>query len=83
MSSALCSAAAIALSGCAGAISQNAADSSGGKSNIVLMFMDNVGYGDLGCYGNRAVKTPRIDSLAAEGARCTDFYIASPHKYLY
>ena len=78
MSSALSSAAAIALSGCAGAIRQNAADSSGGKSNIVLMFMDNVGYGDLGCYGNRAVKTPRIDRLAAEGVRCTDFYIASP-----
>lgn len=48
------------------------------KPNIVLMLFDNVGYGDLGCYGNRMVKTPRIDRLAAEGVRCTDFYIASP-----
>jgi arylsulfatase A len=48
------------------------------KPNIVLMLFDNIGYGDLGCYGNRLVKTPRIDRLAAEGVRCTDFYIASP-----
>jgi arylsulfatase A len=48
------------------------------KPSIVLMLFDNVGYGDLGCYGNRVMKTPRIDRLAAEGVRCTDFYIASP-----
>ena len=48
------------------------------KPNIVLMFLDNIGYGDLGCYGNGQVKTPRIDRLATEAARCTDFYIASP-----
>jgi arylsulfatase A-like enzyme len=49
-----------------------------GRPNIVLMLFDNVGYGDLGCYGNRLAQTPRIDRLAAEGVRCTDFYIASP-----
>lgn len=43
-----------------------------------MMFLDNIGYGDLGCYGNDQIKTPRIDRLAAEGVRCTDFYIASP-----
>jgi arylsulfatase A len=48
------------------------------KPNIVLMLLDNIGYGDLGCYGNRLVQTPRLDRLAAEGVRCTDFYIASP-----
>lgn len=47
------------------------------RPNIVLMYIDNVGYGDLGCYGNIGVQTPRIDRFAAEGARCTDFYIAS------
>ena len=46
--------------------------------NILLIFADNLGYGDLGCYGNTTVKTPNIDRLAAEGVRCTDFYIASP-----
>lgn len=46
--------------------------------NIVLMFVDNVGYGDLGCYGNPVTRTPVIDQLAREGVRCTDFYIGSP-----
>ncbi len=48
------------------------------KPNIVIMFLDNIGYGDLGCYGNKQVKTPRIDGLATQGVRCTDFYIGSP-----
>lgn len=48
------------------------------KPNFLLIFMDNVGYGDLGCYGNREVLTPHIDQLAKEGVRCTEFYIASP-----
>ena len=46
--------------------------------SIVWIFVDNVGYGDLGCYGNKEVITPRIDQLAAEGVLCTDFYIGSP-----
>src|SRR5689334_1464126 len=53
-----------------------AADSS--RPNILLLWLDNVGYGDLGCYGKGEAKTPHIDRLAAEGVRCTDFYIASP-----
>ena len=48
------------------------------QPNLLLIFIDNVGYGDLGCYGNKGVKTPNIDRLAAEGVRCTDFYIGSP-----
>src|SRR5262247_1740605 len=48
------------------------------KPNILLLLIDNVGYGDLGCYGNKRVKTPNIDRLASEGVRCTDFYVASP-----
>jgi len=53
-------------------------DDAAAPPNFVLMFIDNVGYGDLGCYGNTDVKTPRIDQLAKEGVRCTDFYIGSP-----
>ena len=56
----------------------NPAGSSAAKPNIVLLFIDNIGYGDLGCYGNAVVKTPRIDRLAQQGVRCTDFYIGSP-----
>jgi len=45
--------------------------------NLLLIYVDNVGYGDLGAYGNREVKTPRLDQLAREGARCTDFYVVT------
>lgn len=48
------------------------------KPNLLLLFIDNVGYGDLGCYGSRTAMTPRMDRLAAEGVRCTDFYVGSP-----
>jgi arylsulfatase A-like enzyme len=47
------------------------------RPNVLLMYVDNVGYGDLGCYGNREVLTPRLDQLAREGARCTDFYVVT------
>jgi arylsulfatase A-like enzyme len=42
--------------------------------NIVLLLADDLGYGDLGCYGNRKIRTPHLDSLAREGARLTEFY---------
>ena len=44
--------------------------------NIVLMFADDLGYGDLGSYGNPTIRTPNLDSLAAEGLRMTSFYSA-------
>ncbi len=47
------------------------------KPNIVLMYADNLGYGDLSCYGNREVKSPRLDKLSREGVRCTDFYVVT------
>ena len=45
--------------------------------NVVLIYIDNVGYGDLGCYGNPVIRTPNIDRLAQQGVRCTDFYIVT------
>lgn len=47
------------------------------KPNVLLIYADNLGYGDLGCYGNAEVKTPRLDRLAREGVRCTDFYVVA------
>lgn len=47
------------------------------RPNIVFIYADNLGYGDLGCYGNTDIKTPRIDQLAKEGSRCTDFYVVA------
>lgn len=44
------------------------------RPNIVLINADDLGYGDLGCYGGTVIKTPRIDSIAAEGVRFTDFH---------
>lgn len=47
-------------------------------TNIILMNCDDLGYGDLGCYGSQVNRSPHIDRMAAEGMRCTDFYAASP-----
>lgn len=47
------------------------------RPNIILINCDDLGYGDLGCYGSDKNKTPYIDRLAAEGIRFTDFYMAS------
>lgn len=46
------------------------------KPNIVLILADDLGYGDLGCYGNTRIRTPHLDRLAKEGIRFTDFYAA-------
>ncbi len=45
--------------------------------NIVVLFMDDGGYGDLGCYGHPTIRTPNLDRMAAEGMRFTQFYSAS------
>ena len=48
------------------------------QPNFVVIFCDDLGYGDLGCYGSKKNRTPRIDQLAGEGMRFTDFYSSSP-----
>jgi arylsulfatase A len=47
------------------------------KPNIVIIFADDLGYGDLGCYGHPSIRTPHLDRMAAEGLRFTDFYSAA------
>ncbi|HIC23779.1 MAG TPA: arylsulfatase, partial [Planctomycetes bacterium] len=46
--------------------------------NIVIVFTDDQGWGDLSCYGSKQIPTPHIDRLAAEGMRFTDFYVSQP-----
>ena len=48
------------------------------KPNIILINCDDLGYGDLGCYGSSINHTPTLDRMAGEGLRFTDFYMASP-----
>lgn len=48
------------------------------QPNILFIFIDDMGYGDLGCYGNTIVHTPNIDQLASEGIRFSQFYVNSP-----
>lgn len=47
------------------------------KPNIIFILADDLGYGDLGCYGQKIIQTPQIDRLAAEGMRFTQFYAGS------
>ncbi len=47
------------------------------KPNFVIIFTDDQGYGDLGCFGG-TIETPRIDQMATEGMRLTSFYVAAP-----
>lgn len=55
------------------------------KPNILILYADDVGYGDLGCYGAIGVETPRVDYLAAQGVKFTDAHCAaatsSPSRY--
>jgi arylsulfatase A-like enzyme len=52
------------------------ADTKPRPPNFVFIYADDLGYGDLGCYGNQKVRTPNLDRLAREGTRFTDFYVA-------
>ncbi|MCX7283077.1 MAG: sulfatase-like hydrolase/transferase [Novosphingobium sp.] len=50
----------------------------GTSPNIVFLFFDDLGYGDLSSFGNRLIKTPNIDAMAARGAKLTQSYSSSP-----
>jgi arylsulfatase A len=46
--------------------------------NFIVILADDLGYGDLSCYGAREISTPRLDRMAAEGVRLTDFHVTAP-----
>lgn len=46
--------------------------------NFIIIFADDMGYGDINCFGNPSIKTPNLDKMAYEGQKWTQFYVASP-----
>ncbi len=48
------------------------------KPNIIIIYADDLGYGDLSCYGNPTIKTPMLDKMAYEGLKFSQFYVAAP-----
>lgn len=52
-------------------------DSTTTKPNFIIILADDLGYNDLGCFGSPNIKTPRLDKMAEQGARFTDFYVAA------
>ena len=48
------------------------------KPNIIYIYADDLGYGELGCYGQKKIKTPNLDRLAKEGIRFTQHYASTP-----
>ena len=63
----------IGLGGC----TQSEVAKSADKPNIIFIYADDLGYGDLGCYGSPVNRTPNLDKLAQDGIRFTDFYSAA------
>jgi len=55
-----------------------AADAAARAPNFVVIFCDDLGYGDLACFGHPTIATPNLDRMAAEGMRFTQFYSAAP-----
>ena len=56
------------------AVFSETAHSASTPPNIIIIMADDLGYGDLGCYGHPSINTPNLDRMAAEGLRFTDFY---------
>lgn len=56
---------------------QGQTESSENQPNIIIIFADDLGYGDLGCFGANDIKTPNIDRMASEGIMFTEFYSAA------
>lgn len=67
----------VALTALAGCVTPQLASNPTRKPNIIVILADDLGYGDLGSYGARAIRTPNLDRMAAEGARLTTFYASA------
>src|SRR5579885_1444239 len=62
----------------AGPAHADARDSPKRRPNFVIILADDLGYGDLACYGHPTIRTPNLDRMAADGQRYTSAYVAAP-----
>ena len=67
----------LAVSGCTGALRASASEGTDQPPNFVVIFIDDMAYADVGCFGAEGYETPNLDRMAAEGMRFTDFYAAA------
>ena len=67
----------LALAGCTRELGVSQARRTDKRPNFVIIFADDLGYGDLACYGHPTIRTPNLDRMAAEGQRWTDFYVGA------
>ena len=71
------SAGALALSGCSSPLASGKSKQTSKKPNFVIIFADDLGYGDLACFGHPTIRTPNLDRMAAEGQKWTNFYVGA------
>lgn len=67
----------VAILGSLLGVAEYAAEVQHRRPDIILVVADHLGYGDVGCYGSKLSRTPRLDRMAVEGMRFTDFHVAS------
>ena len=67
----------LALPGCAGSGRLNVGRANEKKPNFIIIFCDDMGYGDLTCYGHPTIRTPNLDKMAVEGQKWTNFYVGA------
>lgn len=68
----------IAAAGSMPVLALGRAQAAARKPNVIILFIDDLGYGDLGSFGCRDIPTPHMDSLATSGVKCTNSYITNP-----
>ena len=70
--------ASLAITGCTSSFEPSSGRASADKPNFVIIFTDDQGYADVGCFGAEGFETPNLDHMATEGAKFTSFYSAAP-----